>query len=299
MPARAYTVCATHGETRVIKAGSCWKISRLIWTRFRIIALVWPMKPAVMAPGLAAGRERLVLRLERCGLERSTIEAVLSRHTLVRYPRRAKVFARGAPADVIFAVLAGAVKISCGDDADRHVILALAGPGDVAGFADFRDVRGNRSQLFDAEALTSVTIAIITRDHLMRTIGGLPTPALAELCGELNSFWAGALARSAAMLGMSLRGRLESVLTQLAVTFGVPDARGLMLPLELGQQELAAMIGGSRPMVGKLLLDLARDGFLLREGRRYILAREGYAACEPRAASPAVNASPCRRSVTR
>jgi hypothetical protein len=35
------------------------------------------------------------------------VEAILSRHTLVRYPRGATVFVQAAPADVIFAVLSG------------------------------------------------------------------------------------------------------------------------------------------------------------------------------------------------
>ena len=62
------------------------------------------------------------------------------------------------------------------------------------------------------------------------------------------------------------------MLQRFAARFGIPESRGLLLPLELGQQELAEMIGGSRPMVGKILLDLERDGFIIRDGRRWIVA---------------------------
>jgi CRP-like cAMP-binding protein len=171
------------------------------------------------------------------------------------------------------------------------VIVTLAGPGDLAGFADFCDPRGSRSQLFDAEALTGVTIAIITRDHLARALGTLPPSALIGLCEELNAVWAEALYRSATLLGLSLRDRLEAIFTELAGRSGVPDARAQMIPLELAQQELAAMIGGSRPMVSKLLLDLVRDGFLMREGRHYILARDGAAAAARIVAGPAPRSS--------
>jgi len=239
------------------------------------------MEPTSIIHGLAPGFDRLTRRLERCGLERTGVDAILTRHTLVRYPKGATVFAQGAPADVIFAVLSGVIRIGCGRREDQRVIVTLAGPGDVAGFADFCEPRGSRSQLFDAEALTGVTIAIITRDHLVRTLGSLPSSALIVLAEELNALWAAALYRSATLLGLSLRDRLETVFIELAGRFGVPDDRGQMIPLELAQQELAAMIGGSRPMVSKLLLDLGLDGVLVREGRHYILARKGVTQAPP------------------
>ena len=232
------------------------------------------MEPTSIIQGLAPAFDRLTRRLERCGLERSVVEAMLSRHTLVRYPKGATVFAQGAPADVLFAVLGGVIRIGCGRREDQRVIVTLAGPGDLAGFADFCDPRGSRSQLFDAEAVTGATIAIITRDHLGRTLGGLPSSALIGFAEELNALWAAALYRNATLLGLSLRDRLETVFIELAGRFGAPDARGQLIPLELAQQELAAMIGGSRPMVSKLLLDMVRDGFLTREGRHYILVRK-------------------------
>jgi hypothetical protein len=40
---------------------------------------------------------------------------------------------------------------------------------------------------------------------------------------------------------------------------------------ELAQEELAEMIGSSRPMVSKLLTEMTERGMLVREGRRHIL----------------------------
>jgi hypothetical protein len=77
--------------------------------------------------------------------------------------------------------------------------------------------------------------------------------------------------RYATFLGMSLRKRLEIVLGELAERFGVPDSRGTLLLPELAQEELAEMIGSSRPMVSKLLTEMTERGLLIREGRRHIL----------------------------
>jgi len=131
--------------------------------------------------------------------------------------------------------------------------------------------QGARSQLFAAETITGVTIALLTREHLVRVLRQLPVPKLVELLGALNSMWAESLADWARMVGMSLRQRLTYVLGNLGDRFGSRESRGLLLPLELGQQELAEMIGGSRPMVGKLLQDMERDGVIIRQGRQFIV----------------------------
>jgi CRP/FNR family transcriptional regulator, cyclic AMP receptor protein len=236
-------------------------------------------------PGLVRGRARLVQRLADAGLTDDVIDAILARHTLVRYPKGARLFAPGSPADVIFVVLGGLVKIDCGERPHARVAITLAGPGDIIGYADFTDPRGGRSQLFGAVALSGATIALVTREHLLRVLRELDARMLIALGELVNSLWAAALHRCARFLGMPLRARLGAVFAELAQRFGVPDARGAILPLQLSQEALAEMIGGSRPMVSKLLVEMARAGSLARHGRQYIVQR---ADPQPEAARPRV-----------
>jgi CRP/FNR family cyclic AMP-dependent transcriptional regulator len=223
--------------------------------------------------GLLRGRARLIERLAAAGLAHEVIETILARHTLVRYPKGARLFAPGAPADVIFVVLGGMVKIYCAERPGERVLITLAGPGDIIGYADFSDPRGSRSQLFEAVALSGATIAIVTREHLLRVMRGLDPGTLIALGELVNGLWAAALHRCARFLGMPLRARLGAVCDELARRFGVPDARGVMIPPGLGQEGLAEMIGGSRPMVSKLLLEMAREGSITRHGRQYFVPR--------------------------
>ena len=198
---------------------------------------------------------------------------LLSRHTLVRYPKGARLFARGAPADVVFAILGGVVKVYCGHPQEGRILVALAGPGDLAGYADFCNSAGDRSQMFHAEALTATTVAIITRDHIMRVMRGLDPSMLLAVTERINSLWASALHRCVRLLAMSLRERLEAVFAEMEQRFGVPDARGVMLTTELGHQGFAEMIGASRPMVSKLMAEFAEQGRIARHGRHYIVTR--------------------------
>jgi CRP-like cAMP-binding protein len=211
--------------------------------------------------------------LGRSGLPAAAVDALLSRHTLVRYPKNAPLFAHGAPADVVFAVLGGVVKIYCGHLPPGRILVALAGPGDLAGYADFSNSAGDRSQMFEAESLTATNVAIITRDQIMRVMRALEAPVLLAVTERINSLWASALHRCVRFLAMSLRERLEAVLAEMEQRFGVPDARGVMLTTELGHQGFADMIGASRPMVSKLMTELVDQGRLARQGRRYIVTR--------------------------
>ncbi|MGH7814570.1 MAG: Crp/Fnr family transcriptional regulator, partial [Candidatus Binataceae bacterium] len=189
---------------------------------------------------------------------------------IVRYSKGAELFAKGSPADVVFAILGGVAMVhsSC-PDGDR-VLFQLAGPGDLIGYADFTDPSGGQSQMFEAEALTDCRVALIARRHIMEVLAGLTPGQLLGVVQAINSMWTKVAYRYASFLGMSLRQRLEIVLADLARRFGVADARGIILP-EIAQVELAAMIGSSRPMVSKLLGEMSAQGTLIHAGRRHLL----------------------------
>jgi CRP-like cAMP-binding protein len=244
------------------------------------------------------------------GLPRPAANALLERHMLVRYPRGAELFSKGSPADVVFAVLSGVVKVNSSRPGSDRVLVELAGPGDLVGYADFADVDGERSQLFEATALANCCVALFTRHHIAEVLKGLEPEALLRIAEAINTMWSSVAYRYASFLGMSLRKRLEIVLGELAERFGVPDSRGTLLLPELAQEELAEMIGSSRPMVSKLLTEMTQRGVLIREGRRHILLaapKLALASGTPREANgsrevsvppeqPTVRARPERRS---
>ena len=219
----------------------------------------------------AQAQERLLTKLSSMGLPRSAATALLERHMLVRYPEGAELFSMGSPADVVFAVLTGLVKVHSSRAGSDPVLVEIAGPGDLVGYADFADADGGRSQLFEATALTNTCVALFTRHQIAEVLKSLEPEALLRITEAINSMWSSVVYRYATFLGMSLRKRLEIVLGELAGRFGVPDSRGTLLLPELAQEELAEMIGSSRPMVSKLLTEMTDRGMLIREGRRHIL----------------------------
>lgn len=219
----------------------------------------------------AQAQEKLLSRLSSMGIARPVAAALLERHMLVRYPKGAELFSMGSPADVVFAVLAGLVKVHSSGAGSDPVLVEVAGAGDLVGYADFAGADGGRSQLFGATALTNCSVALFTRHQISEVLKGLEPEALIRIAEAINSMWSSVLYRYTTFLGMSLRQRLEFVLGELATRFGVPDSRGRLLMPELAQEQLAEMIGSSRPMVSKLLGEMTERGLLIREGRRHIV----------------------------
>ena len=213
----------------------------------------------------------IMARLEACGLSADLLAELVGRHTPVRYPKGTMLFLQGSPADVLFAIQSGFVKTYCPSTDGGRILVELSGPGSIVGHADLVDATAQRSQIFEAQALTNCCVALITRHHLVKLLKDVDSQTLLRLVEALNSYWSGSIRHYAQFLGMTLRQRLEMVFTEMALKFGIPDSRGTLLATELSQEELAEMIGSSRPMVSKLLADMAVQGTVAREGRHYIL----------------------------
>ena len=65
---------------------------------------------------------------------------------------------------------AGLVKVCYLDINGTRVVVKLAGPGDIIGFADTVDSAGRHTQAFESEAVTKSSVALFTRDHVMRAL---------------------------------------------------------------------------------------------------------------------------------
>jgi len=200
------------------------------------------------------------------------IDEFLNHHIRLSYPKDALIFAQGAPADVLFYVLNGLVKVYCPvGDGDR-VLLRLAGPGDFLGNIDYLDSDQHRTQVFEAQAFTRCSLALLTREHLRKSADLLDTRSLVRVLEFLNSAWSSVAHWYAVFLGLSFRERLEAVFRDLATRFGVKDKRGILVLPELSQIDFAEMIQSSRPMVSRLITEMIGRKTLERRGRQYIVS---------------------------
>jgi CRP/FNR family cyclic AMP-dependent transcriptional regulator len=224
-------------------------------------------------------RECLETRLSEWGLPTRLAEELVNRLCLVTYQKGAVIFLRGSPADFVFCTLSGFVKLYIPHKDGRRTMVALAKPGDLLGFVDSLNPENNRTQVLEAEALTKCSLGLVSRDYLIKLMHGLDLPSVTTLLENVNTMWSRMFEWYITFLGLSFRERLELVLDNLRDRVGVNDRRGVLLLPGLTHEDLAEMIGSSRPMVSKLISDMAEDGTLIRsEKQRYVLCSKRWSA---------------------
>lgn len=203
---------------------------------------------------------------------------------------------QGSTADVGFFILAGLVKLYYPNADGSRVVIALTGPGDVAGFADYVEPNGRHAQAFEAEAVTRVSAALFTRDYVMKALQKLSATQLVAVFERFNTSWSSLACYYTQFLGMSFRDRLQTVFVNLSARFAVSDARGDLLTVELSHDDLAEMIASSRPMVSRLIAEMTDQRIIERQGKHYILLNDTAGAevaeLQKKAAKSFANAAP-------
>src|SRR6266852_4834747 len=236
-------------------------------------------------------KRRLEMQLGEFGIPSKFTDEIVGHHTLVNYNKGSMIFLQGSPADLLFWVFTGLVKVYCPRSDGTRIMVKLAGPGDLIGHVDYLDSRGRRAQVFEVEALTRCSVALFTRDHVIKLLQSVDHGSLLQMIERLNTLWSSMAQWFGAFLGMSFRERLEVILHELGAKFGVRDKRGILLMPELSHADLADMIGSSRPMVSRLIAEMTEEGHLLRQGKQFVLL-EPFAGGE----SDSVNQLKDRRS---
>jgi len=230
---------------------------------------------AVQIPGQIPeeAQRRVHELLSQWHLPLEFMNEIIEHRAPVTFARHDSIFLQGSTGDVLYWILSGVAKVYCPLPDGTRVLIRVAGAGDFIGVIDTMGPSGRRVQAFEAEALSKVSIAILTRDHIVTLLKTLAPANLATFVEDVNTTWSELFLWCARFLGLSFRDRLQGVFEHLAGRFGVQDSRGILLTLELSHDELAEMIASSRPMVSRLIAEFIEHGELARQGKHYILVR--------------------------
>lgn len=185
-----------------------------------------------------------------------------------RFQRRAcgagdMIFQRGDPGDAMYIVESGAIRLARDSAQGREFTVRLAGPGEIFGEIAVIDGAGRTT---DAAAVTpSVVLALARRDFQasFRDSPAMQDAVLASLCGRLRA--------TTDQLETIALLPLEARVAQLFLLLAGPDAAErdrASFELAVDQQELAALVGATRPRVNRVLMNWAENGVLRRKGRR-------------------------------
>jgi CRP/FNR family transcriptional regulator, cyclic AMP receptor protein len=186
-------------------------------------------------------------------------EANGGRH-IVEYRKGQIVFSQGDPADAVFYVQKGQVKVTVISEQGKEAIVALQGPDEFLGEGC---LNGQRKRLATAIAMTECTIMRVERTEMLRVLRDEPT--FSEM------FISHILARNARVeedlvdqLFNSTEKRLARLLLLLA-NFG-KEGRPEPVVAKISQETLAEMIGTTRSRVSHFMNKFRQLGFIEYNG---------------------------------
>jgi|HubBroStandDraft_3_1064219.scaffolds.fasta_scaffold09020_3 CRP-like cAMP-binding protein len=179
--------------------------------------------------------------------------------------RFATVYSEGSPADLIFFIEAGMVKIYKRGPDNKEIILQIVGSGEVFGE---QALGSEPSRTIAAEVLQEGIIYVIPRDIFLRSCE--KRPDLWREISVLLTTRKRQLEKKIELLCLhDVEYRILYYMAELARSFGT-KVTGSEYSIPLSQGELASLIGATRETTSTTLNTLARRG-LIRLGRRQLI----------------------------
>ena len=191
---------------------------------------------------------------------REFLSKIGSGQTVLHYRKKQLMYVQGDPANAVFYVEKGRVKLTVVSPPGKSAVVAMVGPGECFGEGG---LSGQPLRTASAAAMPETTLVRIERRTMIAALHG--PSALTEL------FLAHLLSRTARMeedlvdqLFNSSEKRLARVLLLLA-HFGKEGKSEPVLP-SISQQTLAEMIGSTRSRVNGFMNKFRKLGFVDYDG---------------------------------
>jgi CRP/FNR family cyclic AMP-dependent transcriptional regulator len=192
--------------------------------------------------------------------EQDFLKKIKGGKTSARYTPRKAIFCQGDPADSIFYIEKGKVKVGVVSKRGKEAVVALLGPGDFMGEGC---LAGQMVRMTTAVPLTECTIVRIEKEATVKALRD--DPAFSEI------FLAYLLVRNIRsqedlvdQLFNSSEKRLARVLLLLA-NYG-QEAKPDLVIEKISQETLAEMIGTTRSRVSHFMNKFRKLGFIKYNG---------------------------------
>lgn len=177
-----------------------------------------------------------------------------------RYGAGEVVYHMEDPADALYFVRDGMIKISMYFPNGKEMILGLLGQYDIFGELLLLPSERRPNQ---AEAVTDTTLIVMPETDFQRLLQQQPRIAMKFIQVMSTRLWQ-AQQWQAEVGAFDAPGRLANLLMRLASDFGRDGERGVEIDLSLTQQDLAKMIGATRETVSHCLARLLEYGAVKR-----------------------------------
>lgn len=182
--------------------------------------------------------------------------ARLGRSCLI--PRGNQIYLPGDPAEAVYIIAKGRVKLSRLTESGQELILAIVGAPGLFGELALID-EAPREEM--AEALEDSSLYTFAAEDLTPLLNQSPTFAL-EVARQMGRRLKALEVRAGLLALCKVPVRLAHLLLQFMEDCGRPSAAGILLALPMAHLHLAQQIGSSRETVTAVLNHFKRQGLI-------------------------------------
>jgi CRP/FNR family cyclic AMP-dependent transcriptional regulator len=202
------------------------------------------------------------------GIPDGKAREILDHFSERKFPPDAAIFHEGDPADALYIVKAGIVKLISLSEKGTESILHILRPGGIFGEL----IVNEEKRPFSAVTVTDVTVSLMKRTTLLDLLSTRPAFSL-NFLRMLTARLLRVETEFADHLNAWAYHRLARELLHLAGDLGVETPAGTLIPLHLTHEDLSNLIGTARETVTIQLHKFEEMGMIHREGRRIIVDR--------------------------
>ncbi len=184
--------------------------------------------------------------------------------TVRRYPKNAIVASEGDHLDMFNIILSGRIKFFWRDETGRHLDLAINGPGDQFAVSTL----GGEPLPESVIALDDLRLASIPIPEFERLLMRHPQLAV-HFVRRLVAHLRRLLHQTKTFSMEEVYGRVVKLVLARAV-----EIDGKLVTERLTHAEIGNWIGATREMVGRVLRDLARGGYVKSDRGRITILRK-------------------------
>jgi CRP/FNR family transcriptional regulator, cyclic AMP receptor protein len=193
-------------------------------------------------------------------LSEAELEEVAQITPYRRYASGEVIYRMEDPADALYFIRDGMVKVSMYFPNGKEMIVGLLGKYDV--FGELLLLPGERRPN-QAQALDDTTLIVMPEADFHRLLSQHPAIAMKFIQVMSTRLWQAQVSQ-AEVGAFDAQRRLANLLLRLAHDFGSPSERGVVIDLRITQQDLAKMIGATRETVSHTLTHLLEIGAVKR-----------------------------------
>jgi CRP/FNR family transcriptional regulator, cyclic AMP receptor protein len=206
------------------------------------------------------------------------LEKLAGEMAIHKFRRRDIIHVEANFSDALFLVLSGVVKVLEADPKRGEVLAGILAPGEIFGIArllpqsfGIPSLALGINRRFRWQAATNCLIGQVEAGRFASLVFGVALPRYRKAVEmTFQRFWF-VLARHSNYLFDKPGQRLAVALLELASNFGVSDDRGVIINVAITHQELANLIGSSRPRISQFLKEMEASKVITRQGRRLVV----------------------------